>query len=111
MMKEANIPIMSLDLPAHDNDKSTIGEVIKDENAEDPASSLMRKDLLAKIPSLLKELGEREREIIIYRYGLNGGKEKTLEEVGDKFGITRERVRQLQNLALEIMRDILLKKD
>jgi RNA polymerase primary sigma factor len=111
MMREANIPTISLNLPAYDDNKETIGESIKDENAEDPAVALLKKDLLNKIPELLKELNKRDREIIIYRYGLNGGKERTLEEVGEKFGITRERVRQLQNLALQLMRDILFKKD
>lgn len=52
----------------------------------------------------MKLLDEREREIIERRYGLNGYKAQTLEEVGEQFGVTRERIRQLQNIALEKMR-------
>jgi RNA polymerase primary sigma factor len=110
-MKEVSTPTISLDSKVNDNEHGTIGDVVGDDNAEDPSMALIKKDLLAKLPKLLKLLTKREREIIIYRYGLNGGKEKTLEEVGEKFGITRERVRQLQNLALETMREVLLKKD
>jgi RNA polymerase primary sigma factor len=81
----------------------TIADIIIDEDAEDPLKVMIHKDLLAKLPKLLSVLTKREREIIVLRYGLEGVKQKTLEEVGAHFNITRERIRQLQNLAIEKM--------
>jgi len=53
---------------------------------------------------MVRHLNAREATILRYRFGLDGGAEKTLEEVGEKFGVTRERVRQIQNLALRKLR-------
>ena len=55
----------------------------------------------------LKTLDPREATILRYRFGLDGGSEKTLEEVGQKFGVTRERVRQIQNIALKKLRKMI----
>jgi RNA polymerase primary sigma factor len=95
---------VSLDEPTNEN-TSNISDVIPDDNGKDPLQILMDKDLLQKLPRLMEVLDERERSIIILRYGLDGRKERTLEQVGDRFGITRERIRQLQNLALQKMFD------
>ena len=57
-----------------------------------------------ELSELLEVLNERERKIIFKRFGLDGGRPKTLEEVGKKFGVTRERIRQLQNIALVKLR-------
>jgi RNA polymerase primary sigma factor len=101
---------ISLDEPTSLNDESlTLGNLISDENAENPSEVMMHKDMLNKIPKLLHILTKREKEIIILRYGLDGKKERTLEEVGLKFNITRERVRQLQNLAIEKMYEYVIK--
>jgi RNA polymerase primary sigma factor len=94
---------VSLDQNIYHDKSQKIANLIPDDNAESPSDSLMNKDLLNKIPKLLEALDQREREIIILRYGLDGKKEKTLEEVGEIFGITRERIRQLQNIALQKM--------
>ena len=59
----------------------------------------------------LSVLDDRERTIIVQRFGLDGGKPKTLEEMGKKFGVTRERIRQLQNIALAKLRRALSKKE
>ena len=64
-----------------------------------------------KSADLLDVLDDRERKIIFSRFGLDGGKPKTLEEVGKKFGVTRERIRQLQNIALSKLRRALSKKE
>jgi RNA polymerase primary sigma factor len=92
----------SLDEPTN-NGTSSVGDIVVDENTESPLEIMMHNDLLNKLPTLLNVLEKREREIIILRYGLDGKKERTLEDVGEMFGITRERIRQLQNLALEKM--------
>lgn len=93
---------ISLDEPTN-NDTTKVSDIIKDENADNPLDVLMNKDMLKKIPKLMEALDEREKQIIILRYGLDGKRVKTLEEVGEIFGVTRERIRQLQNLALEKM--------
>jgi RNA polymerase primary sigma factor len=64
-----------------------------------------------QLDGLLDVLDERERKIIDARFGLNGQKPKTLEEVGQEFGVTRERIRQLQNIALKKLRRALQKKE
>jgi Sigma-70, region 4 len=64
-----------------------------------------------ELSELLEVLDDRERKIIFQRFGLDGGKLKTLEEVGKKFGVTRERIRQLQNIALAKLRRALAKKE
>lgn len=67
--------------------------------------------MLGHLDELLEHLDERERIIIEHRFGLNGHQKLTLEEVGREFGITRERIRQLQNSALLKMRHALIKKE
>jgi len=64
-----------------------------------------------ELSELLGVLDDRERKIIFKRFGLDGGKPKTLEEVGEKFGVTRERIRQLQNIALAKLRRALAKRE
>ena len=72
---------------------------------------LRDKNLRDQLSDLLEVLDDRERKIIFQRFGLNGGKPKTLEEVGKKFGVTRERIRQLQNIALAKLRRALNMKE
>jgi DNA-directed RNA polymerase sigma subunit (sigma70/sigma32) len=68
-------------------------------------------DLLGEVDGLLEVLDPREKKIICQRFGLDGGEPKTLEDVGKDFGITRERIRQLQNVALAKLRRALTKKE
>jgi RNA polymerase primary sigma factor len=63
------------------------------------------------VDGLLEALDPREKKIILQRFGLDGGKPKTLEDVGKDFGITRERIRQLQNVALAKLRRALTQKE
>src|SRR5260370_1865029 len=65
----------------------------------------------AELSELLEVLDDRERKIIFKRFGLDGGKPETLEEVGKNFGVTRERIRQLQNIALAKLRRALAKRE
>jgi RNA polymerase primary sigma factor len=80
-------------------------------HARTPFELLSDKNLRNQVNDLFKPLDERERSIILKRFGLDGGKPKTLEEVGKQLGVTRERIRQLQNLALAKMRLALSQKE
>ena len=79
-------------------------------DASELVELLLHKNLLSQLDGLLSVLDERECRIIHARYGLNGEDPKTLEEVGQEFGITRERIRQLQNIALKKLRRALKKR-
>lgn len=110
-LKSAAIRPTSLDQPLNDEDSTALGDIIGDEEAQDPYEMLRDKDLRDEVGDLLDVLDERERKIINSRFGLDGQKTKTLEEVGVKFGVTRERIRQLQNIALRKLRRALHKKE
>lgn len=101
----------SLDAPINDGETTAYGEVIADEGAENPLDILSDKNLHGELDGLLAVLDERERRIIDERFGLDGRNSMTLEEVGAEFGVTRERIRQLQNTALTKMRRALRKKE
>jgi DNA-directed RNA polymerase sigma subunit (sigma70/sigma32) len=86
------------------DDSTEFSEIVGDEDAQTPFALLRDKNLGDEVSALLEVLDDRERKIILQRFGLDGGKPKTLEEVGKKFGVTRERIRQLQNIALAKLR-------
>lgn len=111
MLKQAAQRPASLDAPIGDDDSSDYSEIIGDEKAEDPSSALQSKNMHNQLSDLLDNLDERETRIIGARFGLDGQKPLTLEEIGVEFGVTRERIRQLQNVALAKMRKSLRKKD
>lgn len=111
MLKQAAQRPASLDAPVHEGETNDYGEIIGDERAVDPALALEGKNMHGQLDGLLDILDEREQRIIDARFGLDGQKPKTLEEVGLEFGVTRERIRQLQNVALAKMRKSLRKKD
>ncbi len=111
MLKQAAQRPTSLDAPINDGESTEFGEIIGDDRAENPLDVLSGKNLHGELDHLLGVLDKRERRIIDERFGLNGRKPMTLEEVGREFGVTRERIRQLQNSALTKMRRALRKKD
>lgn len=112
MMRAAAIRPASLDAPIGDDDSSNeFAEVVEDPNALTPYRTLEDKTVTRMIEALIKDLEPREATILHYRYGLDGSSERTLEEVGAKFGITRERVRQIQNLALTKLRKMIDKME
>ena len=78
--------------------------MVQDESAETPYEQLEDKTVTSMLREMVTTLDEREATILRYRFGLDGGPERTLEEVGVKFGVTRERVRQIQNIALRKLR-------
>lgn len=110
-LKTVAIRPASLDAPISDDDSTEFGEIVGDEDAATPFEMLRDKNLQIEVGDLLSVLDEREKKIIFARFGLDGGKPKTLEDVGKKFGVTRERIRQLQNIALMKLRRALQKKE
>jgi len=110
-LKTVAIRPASLDAPISDDDTTEFGEIVGDAEALTPFERLRDKNLRDEVGDLLSVLDEREKKIIYSRFGLDGGKAKTLEEVGKKFGVTRERIRQLQNIALMKLRRALQKKE
>ncbi len=104
-MKTVSVRPASLDAPINDEEGgSPFGEIVGDENAVSPYDSLREKNIQGDLRDLLDSLDEREARIIKLRFGIDGNNEMTLEEVGKLFNVTRERVRQLQNLAISKMR-------
>src|SRR6186713_904079 len=108
-MRMAAIRPASLDAPIGDEDSNNFAEVVQDENADTPYEMLEDKTVTGMLQEMVKNLDPREATILRFRFGLDGGTEKTLEEVGEKFGVTRERVRQIQNIALRRLRRMIEK--
>lgn len=103
IMKMAQQPI-SLQNPVGDNEDSSFGDFIEDKNAENPYDMTAFSLLRDKIGSVLDSLTPREREVLTLRFGLKDGYSRTLEEVGQMFNVTRERIRQIEAKALRKMR-------
>jgi RNA polymerase primary sigma factor len=91
---------ISMDTPFSDNEESSLMDVMEDKNSIDPMENLINQSLSSEVQSLLIYLNEREKEVIRLFYGLNGEKAMTLEEIGDKFDLSRERIRQIKDGAL-----------
>ncbi|MGA2788244.1 MAG: sigma-70 family RNA polymerase sigma factor [Verrucomicrobiota bacterium] len=108
-MRLAAIRPASLDAPIGDDESNNFSDVVEDENATSPYENLKDKTVTDMLQDMVQHLDPREATILRYRFGLDGGPEKTLEEVGEKFGVTRERVRQIQNLALRKLRKMIEK--
>jgi RNA polymerase primary sigma factor len=109
LMRLAAIRPASLDAPIGDDESNNFSELVEDENAATPYEDLEDKTVVVMLQDMVKHLDAREATILRYRFGLDGGTEKTLEEVGAKFGVTRERIRQIQNLALRKLRKMIEK--
>jgi RNA polymerase primary sigma factor len=103
ILRSAEEPI-SLEGPVGDEDSSSLGDFIEDEDAPSPIDSAAREMLREQVRHALESLSDREREVLELRFGLNDGKEHTLEEVSRYFNVTRERVRQIEAKALRKMR-------
>ena len=110
-LKTASTSLASLDAPIGDEDLTEFGESVADEQARTPFELLRDKDLHNDVDGLLEVLDDREKEIISQRFGFDGGEQKTLEEIGRKFRVSRERIRQLQNEALAKLRRALSQKE
>jgi RNA polymerase primary sigma factor len=110
-MRMAAIRPASLDAPIGDEDSNNFAEVVQDESADTPYEQLEEKTVTRMLQEMVKTLDPREATILRARFGLDGGQQKTLEEVGQKFGVTRERVRQIQNIALKKLRKMIEKME
>jgi RNA polymerase primary sigma factor len=95
---------LSLDTPVGDEEDTTIGSFVEDENMLGPAEATANMLLAEALDDLLGTLTEREAEVLRMRYGLYDGRQHTLEEVGKMFGVTRERIRQIENKAIRKLR-------
>ena len=95
----------SLDTPIGEEDDSNLGDFVADHNIEMPESKVESIMLRGHIADLLEDLKEREREVIILRFGLRDGHPRTLEEVGKIFNVTRERIRQIEAKAIRKLKN------
>jgi len=110
-LKSVSVRPSSLDAPVGEDGDTTFGELVGDENEASPLENLQEKSISNDIKAVIDQLEDRESEIISLRFGLDGNHPLTLEEVGEKFDITRERVRQIQNIALHKMRRIMTENE
>jgi RNA polymerase primary sigma factor len=110
-LRSAGIRPASLDAPISDDSSTEFGESVPDEETRTPFEVLRDKDLRNKVEGLLQELDDREKKIISQRFGFGGGERKTLQYIGNRLGVSRERIRQLENVALEKLRHALNQKE
>lgn len=103
IMKLSQVPI-SLEMPIGEEEDSHLGDFIEDRSNLPPADAASRELLKAQLDKVLDELTERERKVLLLRFGLEDGRARTLEEVGKEFNVTRERIRQIEAKALRKLR-------
>ncbi|HEX6421192.1 MAG TPA: RNA polymerase sigma factor RpoD [Acidimicrobiales bacterium] len=95
---------LSLDSPVGEEDDSYLADFIKDDGAEEPDDVATRQMLQNEVRNVLGELNDREKDVVIMRFGLDDEQPRTLEEVGKHFGVTRERIRQIESKTLAKLR-------
>lgn len=95
---------VSLETPVGKEDDSKLGDFVEDTDAATPASSITQELLREDIIEVMAGLAPRERDVLRLRFGLDDGRQRTLEEVGQLFGVTRERIRQIEAKALRKLR-------
>ena len=103
-LRKLGVSPISLDAPIGDEDDSRFGDIVQDEGALTPYELLRVKTMRQEIREHVKYLDPREAEILTLRFGLDGQSSRTLEQVGKRFKVTRERVRQIQEIALRKLR-------
>jgi RNA polymerase primary sigma factor len=110
-MEQACLTMNSLDAPVGDDESSKLGDLIMDEKAPTAFEEMDQRMMHGLVLGMLGTLSQRELTIIRERFGLDGGPARTLEEIAAKFSLTRERIRQLQNVALHKLREQFEKLD
>ena len=103
VLKIAQEPI-SIETPVGEEEESHLGDFIEDQQQLSPADAVINLNLRAQTGQVLKSLSLREEKVIMMRFGLEDGSEHTLEEVGQRFAVTRERIRQIEAKALRKLR-------
>lgn len=96
--------IISLDLSTSQSSETRLEDLIADENSILPEEHVERSETLSAITKSLAVLNEKEQKVILYRFGFYNNKPQSLEEISKKFGVTRERIRQIENKALKTLR-------
>ena len=95
----------SLDTPVDDEGETSMGDLIADHSAENPVANMIKEANKQIVASILDTLGSREAEILKMRFGIDAEKAMTLEEVGDHYGLSKERIRQIENKAIRKLRN------
>jgi len=103
-IQRISLDLLSLDAPVGEEDDSNLADFIEDQAAEAPADAAARRMLNRAVVDALDELSEREKQVVRLRFGLDDGQARTLEEVGKEFGVTRERIRQIESKTLAKLR-------
>ncbi|RMD45886.1 MAG: RNA polymerase sigma factor RpoD [Aquificota bacterium] len=103
ILRTSQEPI-SLETPIGDDDESHLGDFIEDKTVLSPEAHVLKQALRQQLEEVLSTLSEREEQVLRYRFGLEDDTEYTLEQVGKKFGVTRERIRQIEAKALRKLR-------
>ena len=101
---KAGLGPLSLEAPRGDDDSNTLGNLIEDRDAVSPSELAMRADVRRQVAAVLRTLRPRDARILQMRFGLEDGQERTLEQIGRVFGLTRERIRQIEHQALDQLR-------
>jgi RNA polymerase primary sigma factor len=109
--RQASKAPVSLDAPIGDDASERVSEVVADPNAAAPFDRLVQETDTALVREVLATLDQRENKILAMRFGLRDGRERTLEEVGEHLGVTRERIRQIQEQALRKLRAKMEERD
>jgi len=105
ILRVSQMPV-SLEKPIGDEEDSELGDFVADENVAEPFESASENLQREDVQRVLNSLPQREREVLELRYGLNGHDPLTLEQVGDAFGVTRERIRQIENNTLKKLKQL-----
>jgi RNA polymerase primary sigma factor len=95
---------LSLDSPVGEEEDSNLADFIEDDRVESPADVTARHMLGTAVIEALDDLSDREKKVVRMRFGLDDGRPRTLEEVGREFGVTRERIRQIESKTLAKLR-------
>lgn len=111
LYRQASRAPVSLDAPTGDDESNRIADLVADPNAAAPFDRLIKETDTQLVREVMINLSKRESEILTLRFGLTGGTPHSLEEIGEHFGLTRERIRQIQEQALQKLRSHMAERD